>query len=42
MAGFQLMAFGPTSDWVPPAELPDIFSAKKIAIDVETRDPDLK
>lgn len=42
MSGFQLMAFGPTSDWVPPAELPDIFDAKKIAIDVETRDPDLK
>ena len=27
----------PKSEWVPPAELPDIFDAKQIAIDVETR-----
>ena len=29
------------TEWVPPAELPDIFDAKTIAIDVETRDPNL-
>jgi DNA polymerase I-like protein with 3'-5' exonuclease and polymerase domains len=34
--------FGPKSEWVPPAELPDIFDAKQIAIDVETRDPNIK
>ena len=34
--------FAPKSEWVPPLELPDITSAKKIAIDVETRDPNLK
>ena len=32
----------PKSEWVPPAELPDIFDAKEIAIDVETRDPNIK
>ena len=31
-----------TSEWVPPAELPDLTQAKTIAIDVETRDPNLK
>ena len=34
--------FAPKSEWVPPLELPDLTGAKKIAIDVETRDPDLK
>ena len=38
----QMTMFGPKSEWVPPAELPDIFDAKQIAIDVETRDPNLK
>tara|TARA_R100000458_G_scaffold21349_4_gene19096 strand:+ start:1953 stop:3851 length:1899 start_codon:yes stop_codon:yes gene_type:complete len=38
----QMAMFAPKSDWVPPAELPDIFSAKQIAIDVETRDPNIK
>ena len=32
----------PVSEWVPPAELPDIFDAKQIAVDVETKDPNLK
>jgi len=32
----------PKSEWVPPAELPDIFDAKQIAIDVETRVPNIK
>ena len=31
-----------TSEWVPPAELPNLTEAKTIAIDVETRDPNLK
>ncbi len=38
----QMAMFAPKSEWVPPLELPDITSAKKIAIDVETRDPNLK
>jgi len=38
----QMTMFGPKSEWVPPAELPDIFDAKQIAIDVETRDPNIK
>jgi DNA polymerase I-like protein with 3'-5' exonuclease and polymerase domains len=31
----------PHSNWTPPAELPDLSAAKVIAIDVETRDPEL-
>jgi DNA polymerase I-like protein with 3'-5' exonuclease and polymerase domains len=44
MAGgnLQMAMFTPKSEWIPPMELPDITSAKKIAIDVETRDPDIK
>lgn len=38
----QMTMFAPKSEWVPPAELPDIFDAKRIAIDVETRDPNIK
>ena len=34
--------FAPKSEWVPPLELPDLTQAKKIAIDVETKDPNLK
>ena len=34
--------FAPKSEWIPPTELPDITTAKKIAIDVETRDPNIK
>tara|TARA_R110001583_G_scaffold40337_2_gene128903 strand:- start:1522 stop:3411 length:1890 start_codon:yes stop_codon:yes gene_type:complete len=35
---------GPTlkSEWVPPSALPDLTQHKTIAIDVETRDPNLK
>jgi len=40
--GLQMAMFAPKSEWVPPIELPDLTSAKKIAIDVETRDPNLK
>jgi DNA polymerase I-like protein with 3'-5' exonuclease and polymerase domains len=45
MAGtgnLQMAMFTPKSEWIPPMELPDLTGAKKIAIDVETRDPDLK
>ena len=42
MARLQMAMFPPKSEWVPPLELPDITSATKIAIDVETRDPNLK
>jgi len=34
--------FTPKSEWVPPHELPDLSDAKTIAIDVETKDPNLK
>jgi len=35
--------FPPQSDWLPPEHpFPEIFDAPEIAIDVETRDPDLK
>ena len=40
--GLQMAMFTPKSEWVPPAELPDLTEAKKIAIDVETRDPNIK
>ena len=42
MAKLQMSMFAPKSEWIPPIELPDITSAKKIAIDVETKDPNLK
>ena len=32
----------PTTEWVAPTEFPDLRSADEIAIDLETRDPDLK
>jgi DNA polymerase I-like protein with 3'-5' exonuclease and polymerase domains len=38
----QMAMFTPKTEWVPPAELPDLSSAVRIAIDVETRDPDIK
>lgn len=34
--------FVPKSDWVPPDEFPDLRDAKLIALDTETRDPNLK
>ena len=42
MPQLQMSMFAPKSEWMPPLELPDITKAKKIAIDVETRDPNLK
>ena len=38
----QMAMFPPKTEWVPPLELPDLSGAKRIAIDLETRDPDLK
>ena len=38
----QMAMFPPKSDWVPPLELPDLSGAEEIAVDVETRDPNLK
>jgi DNA polymerase I-like protein with 3'-5' exonuclease and polymerase domains len=38
----QMVLIQPPEVWCPPADLPDITDAKKIAIDVETRDPDIK
>ena len=38
----QFPLFTPPSEWVPPDPLPDLTGAKEIAVDLETRDPDLK
>ena len=32
----------PTTEWVTPTEFPDLRKAEEIAIDLETRDPELK
>ena len=32
----------PQTEWLPPKELPDLSKYNEIAIDLETRDPDLK
>jgi DNA polymerase I-like protein with 3'-5' exonuclease and polymerase domains len=37
----QLPLFQPPSDWVMPDQLPDLRHAKEIAIDTETKDPNL-
>jgi DNA polymerase I-like protein with 3'-5' exonuclease and polymerase domains len=38
----QIPMFTNNPEWVPPDELPDLSLAKEIAIDLETRDPNLK
>ena len=39
----QMAMFPPKSDWLPPEHpFPEIFDAPEIAIDVETRDPNLR
>lgn len=38
----QFILFEPQSDWQPPEILPDLSSANIIALDCETRDPNLK
>jgi DNA polymerase I-like protein with 3'-5' exonuclease and polymerase domains len=37
----HMSLFPPESNWTPPETYPDIWSAKTIAIDLETRDPNL-
>jgi DNA polymerase I-like protein with 3'-5' exonuclease and polymerase domains len=37
----QIGMFKPKSEWLPPQEFKDIKDAKRIAIDLETRDPSL-
>ena len=34
--------FKPQTEWLPPESFPDLSSHKEIAIDLETKDPDLK
>ena len=34
--------FKPQTEWVPPFEFPDLSKYDEIAIDLETKDPDLK
>ena len=38
----QFPLFPPKTEWTPPTELPDLTHAKTIAVDLETRDPNLK
>ena len=38
----QMHMFARKSEWVPPHDLPDLTEAKRIAVDVETRDPNIK
>ncbi len=38
----QFAMFNPDSEWAVPHHLPDLSDAKEIAIDLETRDPDIK
>ena len=41
MRTLQQPLFTPETEWVPPDRLPDLSSHKEIAIDLETRDPNL-
>ena len=41
MIGKQQPLFTPQTEWVPPLRLPDLSSHTEIAIDLETRDPNL-
>ena len=38
----QFPLFTPNAEWTAPFELKDLTGAKEIAIDLETRDPNLK
>ena len=42
MRSTQIPFFSPETEWVMPEELKDLKGAKKIAIDLETNDPNLK
>ncbi len=37
----QVPLFKPQTEWLPPEEFPDLSNYKEIAIDLETKDPDL-
>jgi len=37
-----LPLFKPQTEWLPPTDFPDLSSYKEIAIDLETKDPELK
>ena len=37
----QIPLFTPQTEWIPPEEFPDLSKHKEIAIDLETKDPDL-
>ena len=37
----QIPLFKPQTEWVPPADFPDLSSHTEISIDLETKDPDL-
>ena len=41
MRPLQAPMFTPETEWVPPVSLPDLSKHKEIAIDLETRDPNL-
>ena len=34
--------FKPQTEWLPPTKFPDLRDRKEIAIDLETKDPQLK
>ncbi len=38
----QKPIFSPQVEWLPPTEFPDLSKYSEIAIDLETKDPDLK
>ena len=37
----QIPLFKPQTEWLPPEEFPDLSKHVEIAIDLETKDPDL-
>ena len=41
-AGYEKEMILPQTEWVQPTEYPDLRSYDEIAIDLETKDPDLK
>ena len=38
----QKPMFAPQTEWIPPQDFPDLSDHKEIAIDLETKDPELK
>ena len=42
MRSTQIPLFSPETEWVMPEELKDLKGYKKVAIDLETNDPNLK